>query len=397
MKIKFTIILSFLGFNFAYTQTSIVIGQKHLINSEVLKEEREIWIGLPTYYDSTIAYPTIYVLDAESQFDITLALTKELAANDKIPEHIVIGIPKIDGAHRFKNLTFTNTTLNSSGIEDSLLATYFSSENTGGGHDFFKHLKNEVFKIVETKFQTNGFNIFIGHSLSGYFGAYIISMESQFNAFQLYDPSIWYNNGNAITHLDESLQKGNNSNVFISTAGGGKDQQAFHMAMHDSLNFMLNEHSINSKLKVYPNENNGSVRLPSIIDGLSDLYEGYSIGYILPTDTITVKIAQNHYKAFSKKVNYVFNCPKETYRWIAFANHSQKNWEEAIKAYNLCLNSYTNDLRVSLEIAECYFELKEFRLSLNFFEKALVLDKTNASLKLKIKELKLIITKNKQD
>jgi tetratricopeptide (TPR) repeat protein len=52
---------------------------------------------------------------------------------------------------------------------------------------------------------------------------------------------------------------------------------------------------------------------------------------------------------------------------------------------------------VSLEIAECYFELKEFRLSLNFFEKALVLDKTNASLKLKIKELKLIITKNKQD
>jgi predicted alpha/beta superfamily hydrolase len=376
---------------FGYTQESIISGKKYIIDSDVLNEDREIWIGLPAYYDSTKSYPTVYVLDAEWQFDITLSLIKELANNDKIPEHIVVGIPKIDSQHRFRDLTFTNTLINSMGIPDSSTASFFSPKNTGHGRLFLNHINKEVFPFVNSTFKTNGFDVFIGHSLSGYFGAYIMSMENSFNAFQLYDPSIWYNNGDVIDHLIKTISSGYNSNVFITSASGGKNKHDFHIAMHDSLNIKFNELSINSKLKVYPHENHGSVRLPSIIDGLSDLYKGFSIGYILPTDSITVLEAENHYKNFSEKVNYNFSCPAGTYRWIGFANHSQGNWNEAIKAYNNCKDTFKNDHKVTREIAECYFEINELELSLSFYERTLVLNPENESLQSIISELKLLI------
>lgn len=48
-----------------HAQTPISVGQKYSIHSEVFDEKREIWIGLPKYYDAEKSYPTIYIMDAE--------------------------------------------------------------------------------------------------------------------------------------------------------------------------------------------------------------------------------------------------------------------------------------------------------------------------------------------
>ena len=42
-------------------QTPIEVGTKYPVNSEVLGEERSVWIGLPDNYDSTISYPVVYL------------------------------------------------------------------------------------------------------------------------------------------------------------------------------------------------------------------------------------------------------------------------------------------------------------------------------------------------
>ena len=179
MKYMFTLLwICFM--QYIYAQTPITIGEKYSINSKALNEKRDVWIGLPENYDARRAYPTLYVLDAEWQFDIVLSVMKELAANDKIPEHLVVGIPKIDGKHRFKDLTFTTNSIGSGGKENASMTTLFNKENTGGGENFYKHIKNEVLPFVESKYKTNGFDVFIGHSLSGYFGAYILNMDSPF-------------------------------------------------------------------------------------------------------------------------------------------------------------------------------------------------------------------------
>jgi len=395
MKNSIIAILILITSNLTYSQDSITVGSIYHIDSDILGEKREIWVGLPANYDSTLTYPTIYVLDAEWQFDIALSVTKELASNGKIPEHIVVGIPKIDEPRRFKDLTFTDTKVSHDGKPDSTIASYFDSEKTGGGNLFFKHLKDEIIPFIARMYKPNGFDVLIGHSLSGYFGAYIMTLESPFEAYQLYDPSFWYNNGDVVNHYIETVKPGFKTNVFITTAQEG-GRILFHENLHDSLNTVLSSAGINSKLKIYPNENHGSVRLPSLIDGLSNLYIGYSFGYISPTDTITVADIDKHFESFSEKVNYKFTCPIDIYRWIGFANYSKGNWNAAIEAYSLIFPAYENDIYVLKEVAECYASIEAYQLSLDTYMKAFSLNQTDESVGRKIDELKLLTTKNEQ-
>ena len=395
MKNIFVTILLLQFINLAYSQNFDLTGDKYVIDSEALNETRDIWIGLPTNYDSTKSYPTMYVMDAEWQFDISLAIMKELAANDKIPSHIVIGIPHVDHKKRTKNLTFTTSEYASNGKQDSVAASYFNNENTAGGLAFYNYLKDEVVPLVDSKFNTNGFDVFIGHSLSGYYGAYILNMDSPFNAFQLYDPSVWYNHGDAIEHFSKTTSEKHSINVFISTANGGKDRAQYNVDTHKKFHNLLIANNVNSELKVY-NEDHGSVRLVSLIDGLSNLYKGYSIGYISATDTITVQYAEKHYKEFSEKVNYTFETPADTYRWIGFANHFQGKWDKAIEAYKLCSSLYSVDVNLLIEFADSYFQTKEYQLSLDMYTKALALDQSNESVGLRIEELKQLTTKSKR-
>lgn len=378
----------FLTVYFACGQTSISVGEKYKIQSSVLESEREVWVGLPRTYDSRKAYPTLYVLDAESQFDIVLSVVKELAANDKIPEHLVVGLPHINEKHRFKDLTFTTNTYGTGGSPDASMAAHFTKENTSGGEAFYRHIKNEVIPFVESNYKTNGFDVLMGHSLSGYFGAYVITMESPFEAYQLYEPSIWYNKANIINHFAETYTKGLKAQVFITTASGGIVKPTYNSNTHKQFCTTLLEKGIQAEQRIYPTEYHGSVRLPSIIDGLTRLYKGYTFGYISPTDQVTVQDANQHYKTFSDRVNYTFTCPLEVYRWVAYANKHQKKWTEAIKAYQLSLDIYEKDVNVCTELADCYYNIKNYKQSLVYYKKALHLNPNDKSLEAKINKTK---------
>ena len=256
----------------------ISISQKsfetHKISSKELNEKRFIWVGLPKNYNKDNSYPVIYVLDAEHRFELTYSLTIELFENQNtIPEVIVIGIPHIDRSHRIADLTFTDSKVNARGKLDTM--EYFNSSMTGNGFSFLNFLENEVVPFVDKKFSTNDFNTLIGHSIGGYFCAYILPIQKSFSAFQIYDASIWYNGGDALKQIKEQLDFDFVSNIFISKGikfNPTIDNIDHHLSMIDSLGTVLNDYP---KLKVstatYEKDHNG-MYLYSVIDGLSILY-----------------------------------------------------------------------------------------------------------------------------
>ncbi|MEM7038718.1 MAG: alpha/beta hydrolase-fold protein, partial [Bacteroidota bacterium] len=257
-------------------QSPISAGEKHTLHSKILGEVREVWIALPENYDANRKYPVIYALDAEWQFDITRSLARELTTYDKIPHHIVVGVPHIDTRHRLKDLTFTTTEVSSDGKPDPGMASFFNAETSGGGMPFYEHLKSEILPFVDSLYSTNGFDVLIGHSLGGYFGAYIMTLNSPFEAYQLFDPSIWYNHGNAIQHFSETLPKACKANVFIASAAGGRNREQYNLDTHQEFQAALVKNGINAQHKSYAEEGHLSVRLPALIDGLTQLYKGYS-------------------------------------------------------------------------------------------------------------------------
>jgi hypothetical protein len=68
-------------------------GERLLIPSRILRQDREIYIGLPAGFNDTTEYPLVMVLEGEILFETMAPLTRLAAQVNEIPPCIVVGIP----------------------------------------------------------------------------------------------------------------------------------------------------------------------------------------------------------------------------------------------------------------------------------------------------------------
>lgn len=94
------------------TDNTIVVGMKDHIFSDILQEEREIWVHLPesarNESNGTVKYPVLYLLDGTGHFYSVTGMIKQLSTtngNTVSPEMIIVGIPNTD---RTRDLTPTH-------------------------------------------------------------------------------------------------------------------------------------------------------------------------------------------------------------------------------------------------------------------------------------------------
>lgn len=359
MKSLITLFFVYICF-FSISQSTRNCTKVVTIESTFLNESRDVWIGLPDNYDSTKSYPTLYVLDAEWWFDITYALTKEFYQNqDKCPEMIVVGIPQIDRTHRVLDMTFTDSKNDSMDEIDS--AFTWTKSVTGGGLNLLSHIEKEIIPYVNSTYSTNGFNSIVGHSLGGYYCAYIIPIQTSFSAFFINDASIWYNSGDALTHIEQNLPKDYKTNVYITSGlkfDGPDVMVRNHLNKIDSLNILLQTYTnINLGSKKYPNEHHLSMYMYSVMDGLTYIFEDCEYGYISFEDDITLESYRAHYKKTSERLGFEFEAPLNGILYVGYANHYQKKWQNAIDAFEACYSIVENDITVNKLLAECYENL----------------------------------------
>lgn len=88
----------------AFAQNAINIGIVDTIESNILQEQRTIWIHTPSNYSNDQQYPVLYLLDGEAHFYATVGIVTHLSefGNTVCPEMIVVGITNTD---RISDLT----------------------------------------------------------------------------------------------------------------------------------------------------------------------------------------------------------------------------------------------------------------------------------------------------
>jgi predicted alpha/beta superfamily hydrolase len=193
-----TLILFLISLNL-FAQDTICVNRtiRHKIDSKYLNESREHWISLPFHYADTLDYPVIYVFDAEWRFDLIKNIAFDLGANKKIQNSIIVGIPHVEVENkRGRDLTFSQSKIEYDG--DKVDATWYNDSNSGSGMKFYNYLTKELIPNVNEHYSTNNHETLIGHSYGGYFGGYILSLENPFEVIHIYDPSIWFSNGEVI-------------------------------------------------------------------------------------------------------------------------------------------------------------------------------------------------------
>ncbi|MBD0404399.1 alpha/beta hydrolase [Flammeovirga sp. EKP202] len=201
---KRLIILLLFIFSFnLYGQDTICVNQtlQHKIDSKHLDETRAYWVSLPLHYTDTLSYPVIYVFDAEWRFDLIRHISFDLGANKKIQNAIVVGIPHVEMENkRGQDLTFSQSRIEYDG--EAVDSTWYNTSNSGSGMNFYHYLVEELIPDVNKNYSTNQHETLIGHSYGGYFGAYLLSLEHPFEVIHIYDPSIWYSNGEVVKRFN---------------------------------------------------------------------------------------------------------------------------------------------------------------------------------------------------
>ena len=187
----------------------------------------------------------------------------DMGANAKIENSIIVGIPHIDWEFkRGIDLTFSESRIEYDG--EAVDSTWYNSSNSGKGMTFYNYLTKELIPDVNKKYATNNHETLVGHSYGGYFGAYILSLNHPFEVIHMYDPSIWFGDGE-VTKRFKTTEYNKDTKIHITY----QPKPEFHKhKIEDFIKVLENNKHITITKTLYKNETHNSLFLDSFYKGI---------------------------------------------------------------------------------------------------------------------------------
>lgn len=317
MKAFYTLFLTFV-FTILYSQDSIFIGHKNRIFSQILNEERKIWVHLPKGYQSAkikpAKYPVIYLLDTEINFGYFTGMVDFLSKEPyaSMPEVIVVGIENTD---RPRDFTPTKSfSVNPNNQFEKLF------ESSGGNENFLQFIEKELKPHINHKYRTDTFSVLVGHSFGGLAAINaFLHHPVLFDAYVANDPSLWWDQYLIIRQLRENINLDtpirNKKFLFVSRAKNEEQNHSWGTDMENAISAFIriiesSRQDFYTSFKKYNQEHHGTMALPANYDALKFIFSGYE------TDIKNIAKVPNSlmasYRSFSEKTGHLFN-PSENY------------------------------------------------------------------------------------
>ncbi|MDM1553518.1 alpha/beta hydrolase [Chryseobacterium indologenes] len=314
---KILYIFVFSLFTFGKAQEKLTIGEKQTLFSEVLSENREIWIHLPkTYTDTTInpaKYPVIYLLDSEINFEYYAGLTDFIARTPyaDIPECIIVGIKNTE---RTRDLTPTKSKKKSPVNPAVILFA-----DSGGSENFVKFIQEELKPFISKNYRTQDYSVLVGHSFGGLFAINVLLTHPEyFNAYVANDPSLWWDQEVTLSRAQNYLEKNKkfpaHKLLYVSQADNEEQQKNWNSDMTQAIEkfkgIIEKNGTLNYKHRFFEGETHGTVSYPGNYEALKFIFKGFR------TDIKQLARKpgelESEYKKFSEKMGSEFT-PSESY------------------------------------------------------------------------------------
>jgi len=342
--ILFLMLLPLLSLAQQFTSEPVENGVRIKFNSRIMGEERTIWVRVPASYNDVSSsnqnYPVVYVLDGKSAFfpvtGVISFMSEKDHVNYQIPEMIIVGV---DTENRFRDLTPNASTRQPNGEEAKTPEQKLMMQGSGGGEQFLKFLKEEVFTYIEKQYRTNPFRIYIGHSLGGLTATYTFLKHPEFfNATISIDPSLWWDGAKYVNeapallkNLPADKMRKYYVSVIDSISYGGRLQ--FHTnAIFNVGKAMaaVNSKNLQHKVDYIPNTDHSSIPMLSWYNGLLFIFDGYHkshFDYMKDPDLI-----ESHFKEIESKIGLKMNPPLDIFEILVHYLTSPDRYPDAVKA-----------------------------------------------------------------
>jgi predicted alpha/beta superfamily hydrolase/TolA-binding protein len=169
----------------------ITIGTYCMLHSNILNEDRLLYVHLPRGYEHTqLKYPVLYLLyvDIYNYFADAATITEKLGGTGEIPPMIIIGVAN---TNRYRDLLPVKT----SHLPES-----------GEAENHLKFLENELIPFIDNNYRTKEFRILAGPQAAAVFSLYtMITRPTIFPAMIIENPFINPENAAYLYPLSENF------------------------------------------------------------------------------------------------------------------------------------------------------------------------------------------------
>jgi predicted alpha/beta superfamily hydrolase len=359
-----------------YRVKNHVFGHRIEFDSDLLGEEKAVFIYLPDSYKvGSSRYPVVFVLDGKSYFEPFAGMVKYMSLYEMIPEMIIVAIESGD---RLKEFTYTKA--------DEKTGDWPTS---GGAETFRKFLSSELIPYIDASYRTQHFRILVGHSLAGLFAVETFSRSPDlFQTTIALSPSLYWNQFDWLKNAENFLDRYDSLKHFLFISGEKKDEeQTRYLDKFKDLVEARAPKDFVYEYRCFPEENHGSVAFPGLYSNLKHLFKGWQFpGEAWETGPDKVK---DHFQSLSERFGYPVLIAEEFLTGHAFhglRRHNAPN--EAIRLFEFCLILYPNSAESYEGLGEAYAQKGMKEKAMEFYQKALDLDPSNANIKKIIDKLK---------
>jgi predicted alpha/beta superfamily hydrolase len=397
-----TLLIILLAWNCGAQDQPINIGHIDSIYSEILQEDREIWIHLPASAKNSMfndTYPVLYLLDGDAHFHSVTGLIQQLSTvngNTEIPEMIVVALPNTD---RVRDMTPTNAE---------------SVETSGGSAGFLDFIEKELMPFIENNYPVANNKTFVGHSLGGLMVIdALLHRPDLFNNYIAIDPSLWWDDQFLLKKADSILTKATfeNKSLYVGVANTMNEDITYATLMTDTTEDSRHMRSIlkfiglvedlklddaNFNWKYYADDTHGSVPLITEHDALRFMYSWFECacyrdvfsGESSFTGEELVAKFDEHFAMVSAKMGFQAH-PSE------YIIHGIANWfswndetEKAFAFFNLNIRNFPVSYHAYDAMGDYYIKQKDRLKASEFFKKSLELG-AGSETKAKLSEIEI--------
>lgn len=392
IKIVLIFSLSFLIQQFAIAQEKQNIqflqnvGTPDSLYSNILKEQRKIYIQIPESYEPSQnqKYPVIYILDGDV-FLPTVTNVHNFYSGGFMPEMLIVGISNAN--NRMRDLTTSKVT--------EMWGMPLERES-GEAANFIKFIESELIPFVENKYPASNYRTLIGHSYGGLFTTYaLINHPEIFANYIAIDPSLNWDGQKLLKEAQRKLANNTyeGKSLFMSLGGQLHMQNAqvtIDNVMKDTSDFTLfarsniafadlarNNKGLAFNWKFYPNDLHGTIPFPSIMDGLVSLFEWYQMentDKINSYDTTKESLRQIiKYREQKLKDRFGYlepPYPEEILNMLGYMNMDMDKLDKSKMYFEFAIEYYPQSANAYDSMADYYEKNEDYKNALIHLKKA---------------------------
>ncbi len=382
---------------------NIVIGKTDSVQSNILGENRKIWIHVPDVApNSKERFPVVYVLDGDGHFSSVVGMIQQLNSvngNTMCPKMIVVGITNTD---RTRDLTPTHIDV------DPMMNDSVFPRTSGGGEKFISFIEKELMPFIESKYPTAPHKMLIGHSLGGLTVMQIfVHHNTLFNSYICIDPSMWWDNEKLLKETKAFLKntKLEGKSLYLGIANTMEEGMDIKKVVHDTsketghiraileLQTALDNNKQNGlkyRGKYYADDTHGSAPLITTYDALRYFFDFYpmkmSFKDFMDSTAMVADKYRNHFVSLSQKMGYQIKPDEWEINYFGYEALNAKHYKKAEGLFKLNVDNNPESYNVYDSYGDYFIAIGDKVKAIEQFKKALSV-KENAETRKKLESL----------